>query len=266
MEMLLAFLVGVASSAFVSYLVYQKQRRESLAAERTLLQRLAEQAEVLGVTASTTLVTATSTARLERDVAVLRRQVTSALDAGETIRQDHIELARGLLAGGGSLDERTLKELHGLLLVRDLEYAGQLRDVPIRVGGTMLEPEGLPAVPEPAQVRERLAGVLEQWAQPMTEAAASPFDQHLDRIVRLHAGLLQVHPFFDGNGLLARVLLALQTEELLGQRLLLPRRDKDYFRALRRAAEGDYEDLRSYVRARMRGADSRGERGEAGLL
>src|SRR6266852_1569549 len=248
MQWLLAFLLGVASSGAVSWVVYRRQRRESLRAEGELLRQLAGQGELLGIAASTGLVAVGSTARLERDVSVLRRQVAAALNPDETIRQNHLDLARRVLPANGSLDERTIKELHGLLLGEELEYAGQFRDVPIRVGGAMLEPDGLTLVPEPAQLRDRLASVLQAWERPITGGVALSREQQVDRILRFHVGLLQVHPFFDGNGLLARVLLAFQTEQLLGTKVLLPRRDGNYFACLRRASEGNWKDLLAYVK------------------
>ncbi|MBI3127602.1 MAG: Fic family protein [Candidatus Tectomicrobia bacterium] len=251
MELLLAFLMGVTSSAVVAYVVYRKQRRESLQAEAALLQRLAEHGEVLGFAAATSLQAVGSTERLERDVSILRRQVTTALDSGETVRRDHVDLARGLLASNFSLDERTLKELHSLLLGRELDYAGQFRDILVRVGGSSLETDGLASVPEPDQVRQQLAAVLEAWAQAVMVASALPPKERLDHILRFHIGLLQVHPFFDGNGLLARVLLAVHTEEHLGIRVMLPRRDAAYFRALRQASQGNYDDLLRYVKIKM---------------
>ena len=251
MEILLAFLVGVASSAAVAYFVYRTQHRQQLEAEAALLERLVQHGELLGVAAGTSLIVARSTTRLERDVSILRRQLTATLESGETVRDTHLELARDLLPANGSLDERALRELHSILLGRDFDYAGELRDVAVRVGGTRLEPHGAIHVPAPAEVRDQLTAILEAWTRAVTDGQECSPEEWLERIVRFHAGLLAVHPFFDGNGLLARVLLALQTEKHLGTRVVLPRRDPAYFSALRNASEGDIADLCSYLKARM---------------
>lgn len=76
----------------------------------------------------------------------------------------------------------------------------------------------------------------------------------MERIVRLHVGLVRVHPFFDGNGLLARVLLAVQTAQYLGAAVLLPRNDPTYFAALRKACDGNLSDLSADLRLRLQKA------------
>lgn len=262
MEILLAFLVGVALSAAVAYFVYRSQRREQLESEAALLQRLAQHGEVLGVAASTGYIAARSTARLERDVSILRRQLTATLEPWETVRDTHLELARDLLPANGLLDERVLTEIHSILLGGNLDYAGELRNVDVRVGGTRLEPHGAIRVPAPVEVRSRLTAILEAWTRAATDGQECSPDEWLQRIVRLHAGLLAVHPFFDSNGLLARVLLALQTEKHLRTRVVLPRRDPAYFSALRKASEGDIADLCGYLKARMEAAAQQRDAGD----
>jgi fido (protein-threonine AMPylation protein) len=254
MEMLLAFLVGVASSAVVAYLVYKRQRRESLQTESALLQRLTEHGEDLGLVTSTTLMVADSAARLERDVSILRRQLTSALDTAETLRDDQLAMASDLLPKNGMLDERSLKELHRLLLSQELDYAGEFRDVAVRVGGEAFESGSAVVAPEPAELQKVLGDVLKDWNGAVTAEGSLSRDEWLDRIARFHAGLISIHPFFDGNGVVARILLALQTEKHLGLRLVLPRRDPTYFASIRKASEGDPFELFSYLKSRIEAA------------
>jgi fido (protein-threonine AMPylation protein) len=254
MEILLAFLVGVGSSALVGYIVYRRQRRESLRTEASLLQRLTEHGEALGLAMSTTLMVAGSTARLERDVSILRRQLTSALDSAETLRDDQLAKASHILPKNGSLSEKSLKDVHRLLLNQELDYAGKFRDVAVRVGGAAFESNGAVVVLEPAELQKRLGDVLKAWNGAVTVDGGLSRDEWLDRIARFHAGLIAAHPFFDGNGLVARILLALQTEKHLGVRVVLPRRDPTYFASIRKAGEGDVSELFKYLKNRIEAA------------
>jgi fido (protein-threonine AMPylation protein) len=248
MDVVVAFLVGVAGSAVVSYVVYRRQRRESLQAEGTLLAKLAQHGDVLNLNTSTTLQVAGATGRLERDVAVLREQLSRAVDSGETLRLADIRYAAHVLPGDGSLDLRSLKQLHRVLLGRDLEYAGEFRDVPVVVGGHGLTPPLGVAVVQPEEIHPRLEQLLADWNRWATEAGDRSPDQWLKRISALHAELVAVHPFFDGNGLVARVLLAVQTERFWIAPVVLPRNDRDYFSSLRLAVEGDTASLVNYLK------------------
>jgi len=264
MQLLIGFLIGLASSAVVAYVMYRRQRTEQLQAEGTLLQRIAEQGQLVGVAAASSLVAVGSTGRLERDVSILRRQVIAALDSRETVGDRQVDVVGRIVGANGVLDARLLSELHRALLGDELDYAGELRDVPVRIGGAADDLADILLAPSPSEVRNRVRELLEAWARTVEAMPRLTAGERLERIVGFHTDLIAVHPFFDGNGLLARALLAVQTEEYLGQRVVLPRRDTAYFTALRHAFRGARGRLIAYVKARMERAAQQADEADEG--
>lgn len=97
-----------------------------------------------------------------------------------------------------SVTERTVRDVHGLLMrgIDDL-LAGRYRRIPVRISGS----RHAPPLPDdvPHQMRE-----LFEWLR--TDAR----EYHvIRRAARFHHRLTAIHPFADGNGRTARLLMNL---------------------------------------------------------
>lgn len=110
---------------------------------------------------------------------------------------DAIALVRDLVREKTPLTERIIKQIHQLVLRGiDRENAGTYRRVPVRIGGSSHTP------PEP-------------WAvAPAMEELLSWYDAHTDLhpvllAAEMHEKLVTIHPFIDGNGRTARLLMNL---------------------------------------------------------
>ena len=134
-------------------------------------------------------------------------ETTVVLDYGVTIGgkplKDHMEAVqlaaawkrvKELAAEQRPLLESELLELHTLVLGRDDPAAGHYRSVPVFIRGARHVP------PNPAKVPEQMTAVFladRSMLHPV-EAAA-----------QVHGSLATVHPFVDGNGRTARLVMNL---------------------------------------------------------
>ncbi len=125
-------------------------------------------------------------------------------------------------------DIEQLQELHGLIL-EGSPHAGRFRDVAVRISGS---------VHRPPKTWKAVMSAMEEWERwsKQHDGVTAPL-----RAAILHAWLVHIHPYRDGNGRAAR---ALQNLELVraGYPPAIIRRKQDrdrYIDALHRADEGD---------------------------
>lgn len=127
--------------------------------------------------------------------------------AGKTI-EEHLEAInhaeavvylRDLVAGNEALGERTIKLLHGLILKNGKHHdqRGRYRSVPVSITGTSYVP------PQPWQVPKLMEDLLLHYAE--KKALLHPVELAAD----VHAELVGIHPFIDGNGRTSRLVMNL---------------------------------------------------------
>ena len=82
-------------------------------------------------------------------------------------------------------------------------------------GAWKMEPNGTYAVTEEGRqpfieyaAPEDLPGLMTEWLAELNRLAAEPLSENdaVDAYARLHLGFVHVHPFWDGNGRMARLL------------------------------------------------------------
>ncbi|MEK9157986.1 MAG: Fic family protein [Patescibacteria group bacterium] len=94
------------------------------------------------------------------------------------------------------ITENTILDLHQLILQKIVDnQAGRYRTVPVRIAGSTVVMPNAMKVPE-------LMGVYVAWLQKNT-------DNPLTVAVDAHFKLVSIHPFVDGNGRTARLLMNL---------------------------------------------------------
>lgn len=100
-----------------------------------------------------------------------------------------------LVANNEELSERTIKEIHSLVLMSDAEHRGKYRNIPVKILGAENEPT------QPYLIAEEMADLIANYKQKlMTE-------HPLQAIAWLHLVFESIHPFIDGNGRTGRLLL-----------------------------------------------------------
>ncbi|MBI9081287.1 MAG: Fic family protein [Pseudodesulfovibrio sp.] len=104
-----------------------------------------------------------------------------------------------LVDKGEPLTERTIKEVHALVLkgIND-DIAGKYRTENVVISGADHVP------PDHLHVAEQMAGFMAWYA-------GDGMSLHVvERAARLHVDLVKIHPFSDGNGRTARLLMNLE--------------------------------------------------------
>ena len=148
---------------------------------------------------------------------------------------------RRKFAASGLLDHLFVRELHRRMFRHVWRWAGRTRDCEVNIG-----------VP-PAQIESRLYSLL-QDAQAWVKHGTYPADEIS---VRLHHGLVAIHPWRNGNGRHARLIadrlaLALDRPSFTwgGGAELEAKNDtrKAYLAALKAADAGDFNPLIAFAR------------------
>lgn len=243
LELLFAFLIGVASSGVVAYVVYRQQRRDSAISEQRLAYLMERALKVTEgaseVLHSTVNVIDQRQRDVQEEISELRSSFTSALQSFVH------DLARPLPRPSRrslrlSVDD--LRELHRRLMPTSTAHAGTLRDSQVRIAGSEQKP------PAPADVPGMLEKVLRSWNDDAESLQSLSREEQVRHLARFHHRLVSIHPFLDGNGALARALLSMQIRALTGVSRLLAFGQRDqYFSALRAADSGDLQPLEGLI-------------------
>ena len=111
--------------------------------------------------------------------------------------RDAICFVEELASKSQKITERNVREIHSLILKEiDSKYSGRYRDIQVRISGSAHTP------PEPLLVQESMERfsmerLLDTEDHPVIQAAMAHFE------------LVSIHPFVDGNGRTARLLMNL---------------------------------------------------------
>ncbi|HBS02303.1 MAG TPA: cell filamentation protein Fic [Firmicutes bacterium] len=99
------------------------------------------------------------------------------------------------------LSENVIKQIHFLVLGRDVQHRGVYRSVPVYISGAKTQ------AAEPLLIPEKVQELLERY-QTNTE------DDFLTKIALFHLRFESIHPFIDGNGRTGRLLVNLELMKL----------------------------------------------------
>ncbi|HEX3657060.1 MAG TPA: Fic family protein [Pirellulales bacterium] len=126
-------------------------------------------------------------------------------------------------------------------------HVGRLRSIHVSIG-LGEQPNYVP--PGPQEVPELLAAFVKWWRTEQLRLRASDDNCKISGLARFHHRFLSIHPFVDGNGRVARILLDQAARELFGQPLALQvtADPTAYFEALRLADAGEISHLERLIR------------------
>jgi Fic family protein len=157
---------------------------------------------------------------LEKGLTVRGKPLRDHMEA--TDHRDALRFVRDLAVGGAPLREVDLRSIHRLVLGKTGgEAAGRYSEQPRFVAGSRA------AFPEPSAVPALMAEFA-AWLAATPSAPRAAFEAHLR--------LVSIHPFADGNGRTARLLLNLLLMRAGYPPLVVPpERRPDYIDALERA-------------------------------
>jgi len=243
MDLLLALLIGIASSGIVAYLVYRRQRSDAAVSE----QRLAFLME------KALRATQGAAEALHTTVAMLDLQHRASQEELDQIRESFAiglqALSRDLrqprtrgLKRSLRLSLSDLTDLHRQLMPAKTAFAGTLRNTQVRIAGTAHNP------PHPEAISGLLESLLSAWNTVADRIHLMTRAEQIHELAKFHHSLVSIHPFSDGNGALARAILSRQLRALLGVTRPLVFADRGrYFEALQAADSGDLGALERII-------------------
>ncbi len=122
------------------------------------------------------------------------RNLSHALDFFEEIAQSHTD----------PITATDIRQIHGLVLQGLSDQAGRYRSVPVEISGSDYKPPGHESVPAHM---EEFGSWLSTVSTPNEHEFAST--SGLIAAAAAHTWFVTIHPFIDGNGRVARLLLNL---------------------------------------------------------
>ena len=137
------------------------------------------------------------------------------------------------------LSEKQIKNIHYLILKGiDDEKAGVYRERKVIISGASHTP------PPPYQLKSKMEGLI-SWYRNVGSKLHT-----VERAAKLHTDFVNIHPFVDGNGRTARLLLNFELmKEGYPPAIIRTEDRRDYYEALDKAATtGDYDDFIRMVR------------------
>jgi Fic family protein len=150
----------------------------------------------------------------------------------ETINhKSAIDFVEELASVKGKITERNIREIHSLVLKEiDSEYGGRYRDLNVRITGSNYTPPDSLIVKDQMKIFVRQK--LNSKEHPIVEAATAHFE------------LVHIHPFVDGNGRTARLLMNLVLIKNGYFPAIILKNDRmKYYDVLEKAHKGNIEDF-----------------------
>jgi len=151
--------------------------------------------------------------------------------------KEAIECVETLVAGTEPVTPFHVRQIHHLVLARiDDDNAGQYRTLPVQILGTAHRP------PEAWQVPR----LMQDWGDWLSGPAQTLHP--IDRAALAHHRLAAVHPFIDGNGRTARLVMnLLLMRDGYPPTIIMRVNRGQYYRVLAQADEGNTSPLLNLV-------------------
>jgi len=170
---------------------------------------------------------------LNEGITVRNKSLTEYL---ETINHKHaIEFVEEIAKKKNKITERNIREIHSLILKEiDTKYAGIYRDMNVRITGSNHTP------PDALLLKELMTKfckkTLNTKEHPVIEAAKAHFE------------FASIHPFVDGNGRTARLLMNLiLIKKGYFPAIILKNDRMKYYQVLEKGHKGNVEDFIFFV-------------------
>lgn len=171
---------------------------------------------------------------IQEGLTIGRKSLVEHLEAIN--HRDAIGFIEELAQEKGAIQERNIRKIHGIILKEiDPHYAGRYRDIQVRISGSSHTPPPALKVPElMAEFGRQHLGSSEM--HPVCQAALA------------HFRLIDIHPFTDGNGRTARLLMNLQLIKSGYFPAVILKNDRlKYYACLEKAHKGQVDDFIIFV-------------------
>jgi len=167
---------------------------------------------------------------LEDGLTVGRKPLKDHLEAIN--HRDAIVFVEELAHENSTITERNIKEIHTLILKEiDSHYAGIYRDIQVRISGSSHTPPDALHLPQ----------LMKKFAK---ERLMNPGGHPVEQAALAHYDFVSIHPFVDGNGRTARLLMNLiLIKNDYFPAVILKNDRKKYYDALEKGHKGKTDDF-----------------------
>lgn len=153
--------------------------------------------------------------------------------------RDALEAIKRIASNGAALTEREMLDIHRIILrAIDNDNAGFYRRVPVRVRGSER------VFPNPLKVADHVQDMFREY-----EADVATLHPVL-LAAKMHHRLVWIHPFIDGNGRTARLLMnliLLRHGFPVANISAEPKNRADYYAAIQKADNGDHQEFDRFI-------------------
>jgi len=187
-----------------------------------------------------------STLTYEETEVILKYGITVG---GKTLREhleavnhkEAIDVVLELARKNDSINEEEIKGIHRIILSKiDSHNAGHYRRVPVIVGRDYLPPD----FNEVPVLMEKFVAWLNSGEAMMLHP--------VERALLSHGEFLNIHPFVDGNGRTARLLMNLiLVKNGFPPAVIQNKYRKDYISAMRSVNQGEYKKMRNVITSEL---------------
>ena len=169
------------------------------------------------------------------------------LEEGVTIGgkplKDHIEarneanafdLMVKFVSGKKPISQETIQQIHAVVTQGILDRPGQYRTGNVRIAGSTVAPPNY----------TKIITLMDDYIQTIRTSHLHP----VKKAAIIHYELVRIHPFFDGNGRVARLLSNLFLMQNGFPPIIVKKTDqKIYYQALKKADQGNVSDFAQFI-------------------
>ncbi len=172
---------------------------------------------------------------IEEGITIDGKRITEVLEAKN--HPEAIKFIEGLVSGKREIDEDALLHIHELIMRGIVEDAGRYRTGRVRIAGATFAP------PPSLEVRPKLNELLEWLRKNLDEYTP------IELAAVFHHRFVQIHPFTEGNGRTARLLMnAILMKAGYPFIAIVPKRDRPkYLETLMKADSGNASAFVNFV-------------------
>ena len=247
-----AIIIAVISSVFtciVCLIFYKKQKKESKKDKKEFL-------VAINLRSNEYQESVELISDLKKEYNILNNQINNLIENKDyteiqSVVKKYISIANKIvnkteISELKNIENFTIKDirsLHKKIFPKNYPIAGKLRDRNILIAGAE---NYIP--PQSENVYCLLNNLLKEWNSKFKSLIKSTEKNKIKKIVKFHHKLLSIHPFLDGNGRLARIIMTKQIEKIFNRRLEIDLNREEYFKALRDADKNDFNKLELIIK------------------
>lgn len=243
-----SIIIGLSCSLIVGLIIYKKQKKESAKSQKELLIAISSKSNNHEESVE-------SISDLKKKYAMLNSQLNNLIKNRDYTRIHLVsgkyiftanQIANRTQLGEFNTENLTIKNicsLHKKMFPINYPIAGKLRNIDVAIAGAM---DYVP--PQHKNVYRLLNNLLKEWNSEFKLLVKSTEKDKIKKIAKFHHRLLSIHPFIDGNGRLARIIMEKQIEKIFNKELKIDLKRAEYMEALKYADKNDFNKLELIIK------------------